>query len=35
MIVSAAHKQNQILLRYLISKKLQFINKKRQKFGVG
>lgn len=34
MIVSAAHKENQIIVRYLISKKLQFINKKSQEFGV-
>lgn len=34
MTVSAAHKQNQILLRYLISKKLQFINKKSQESAV-
>lgn len=34
MTVPAAHKQKQILLRYLISKKLQFINKKSRKFGV-
>lgn len=34
MTVSAADTQNQILLMYLISKKLQFINKKSQKFGV-